>query len=165
MRLLPRRRPVPEVVRAVALKPGDRRTAWTLTDDGRPVVATERGLVLPGRERVDWADVERAGWQRPVLTVVESALVAGTGRTTTVTLQQDDGGLPDVVRSGVTSSVAWSSRVRLLPAGGARVVGRRRPGRESLDWQVVYDVGTDPSDPAVREQAEQHVLRARRTVG
>lgn len=164
----PRRRQVPEAVRAVALEDGDRRTAWALTDAGEPVVATERGLVLPGRERVDWADVERAGWQRPVLTVVESAvpgpLVAGTGRTTAVVLQ-DEGTLPDVVHAGVTSSVAWTSHVRLSPSGGARVVGRRRHGQELFDWQVVFDPGTDVSDPRVRAQAEAVVLRARRTVG
>lgn len=162
---LPRRRRLPEVVRAVPVEPGDRRTAWALAGDGEPVVATERGLVLPGRERVDWADVERVVWQRPVLTIVESATVAGTGRTTTVTLQQDDGGVPDVVRSGVTSSVGWTQHVRLQPDGGARVVGRRRHGQELFDWQVVYDVGTDPDDPRIQAQAEQVVLRARRTVG
>jgi hypothetical protein len=156
---------VPDSVRAVAMEAGDRRVAWTLTADGRPVVATERGLVLPGRERVDWADVERAGWQRPVLTVVESAEVAGSGRTTTVTLQEPDGGVPDVVHAGVTGSVGWTTHVRLQPAGGARVVGRRRPGLEDLDWQVVYDPGTDLADPQVREQAEAVVLQARRTVG
>lgn len=149
----------------MAVEPGDRRTAWTLDDAGRPVVATERGLLLPGRERLDWADLERATWQRPVLTVVEAAEVAGTGRTTSVTLQDDDGGLPDVVRSGVTSSVAWSQHVRLQPTGGARVVGRRRPGEDRFHWQVVYDPGTNPADPQVRAQAEQHVLRVRRTIG
>lgn len=156
-------------MRAVPLERGDRRTAWALTTDGEPVVATERGLVLPGRERVDWAGIERATWQRPVLTVVESAItepkVAGTGRRTAVVLQDDDGGLPDVVRSGVTSSVAWSQHVLLQPEGGARVVGRRRPGQDLLDWEVVYDAGTDPADPRLRDQVEQHVLRARRTVG
>jgi hypothetical protein len=151
-------------VRAVALEPGDRRTGWALTADGAPVVTTEQGLLLPGRERVDWADVERAGWQRPVLTVVESAQVAGTGRTTVLTLAEDDGGVPDVVRSGVTSSVAWTTHVR-LGHGGARVVARRRPGQELLDWQVVYDPGTDVDDPQVRAQAEAVVLRGRRTVG
>lgn len=156
---------MPDVVRAVALAAGDRRVAWALTDDQQPVVATERGLVLTGRERVDWADIERAGWQRPVLTVVESAEVAGTGRTTAIRLREDDGGIPDVVRSGVTSSVAWSTHVRLVPAGGVRVVGRRRPGRDVFDWQLVYDPGTDLADPAVRAQAEQVALRAQRSIG
>ena len=157
---------MPDTVRAVGVEAGDRRVAWALTDDEQPVLATERGLVLPGRDRVDWADVERAVWQRPVLTVVESAEVAGTGRTTALRLREDDdGGLPDVVRAGVTSSVAWSTHVRLQPAGGVRVVGRRRPEREDFDWQLVYDPGTDLADPAVRAQAEQAALRARRTVG
>ena len=165
MRLL-RRRQVPDAVKAVRLEPGDRRVAWALSDDQQPVVASERGLVLPGRDRVDWADVERAVWQRPLLTVVESAEVAGTGRTTALRLREDDdGGLPDVVRAGVTSSVAWSTHVRLQPAGGVRVVGRRRPGRETFDWQLVFDPGTDLADPGIREQAEQAVLRAKRTVG
>jgi hypothetical protein len=136
-----------------------------MTRDVLPVVITERGLVLPGRERIDWADVERAGWQRPVLTVVESAEVAGTGRTTTVTLADDDGGVPDLVHAGVSSSVAWTTHVRLAPSGGARVAGRRRHGQELLDWQVVYDPGTDAADPQVRAQAEQAVLRARRAIG
>lgn len=160
-----RRRGVPDVVRAVQLDAGDRRTAWALTDDGRPVVATATGLVLPGRTPVAWADVERAGWRRPVLTVVEVAEVAGTGTTTSITLQDDDGGLPDVVHSGVTGSVAWTTHVRLRPAGGVRVVGRRRPGFELLDWQLVYDPGTDLADPSVRAQAEQALATARRTVG
>lgn len=160
-----RRRSVPDIVRAVQLASGDRRIAWALTDDGRPVVATAHGLVLPGRTPLAWADVERAGWRRPVLTVVEVAEIAGSGSTTSVTLQDDDGGLSDVVHSGVTSSVAWTTHVPLRPAGGVRVVGRRRPGRELLDWQLVYDPGTDVDDPAVQAQSEQLVARARRTVG
>lgn len=162
---LPRRRRVPDAVRAVALESGDRRVAWALTEDGEPVVATDHGLVLPDRPLVEWADVERAAWQRPVLTVVESAPVAGTGRTTTVTLQDDDGRIPDVVHAGVSSSVGWTQHIRLQPEGGARVVGRRRHGQELFDWQVVYDPGTDPDDPRIRTQAEQAVLRARRTIG
>ena len=160
-----RRRPVPDVVRAVPVPPGDRRVAWALTTDGRPVVATERGLVLPSRDLVAWADVERAVWRRPELLVVELAQVSGTGRATSVVLADDDGGLPDVVQAGVTSSVAWTTHVRFEPGGGVRVVGRRRPGQDLLDWQVVFDAGTDPADPHARAQAEQVVARARRTVG
>jgi hypothetical protein len=160
---------VPDVVRAVALPPGDRRTGWALTADGQPVVATEQGLVLPGRERLAWADVEKATWQRPVLTVVESAAdeprVAGAGRTTVLRLGDEEGGLPERVHAGVTSSVAWTHHVRFPSGGGARVVGRRRPGQESFEWQVVYDPGTDTADPQVRAQAEQVVLGARRSIG
>lgn len=160
-----RRRAVPEAVRAVRPAAGDRRVGWALTTDGRPVVATSSGLVLPGRDRLDWADVERAGWQRPVLTVVESAEVAGSGARTTVELGEDDGDLPELVRAAVTGSVAWTQHVALAPGGGVRIVGRRRPGWELLDWQLVYDPGTDLTDPQVRAQAEAVMVRARRTVG
>lgn len=168
MRLF-RRRPVPDVVRAATVPPGDRRVAWALTEDGEPVVATTLGLLLPGRELVAWDRIEHVGWQRPVLTVDElapgTAPVSGTGRTTVLRLSDDDGGLPDAVRAGVGGSVAWSTHVRLQPDGGLRVVGRRRPGSDDLQWQTVFDPGTNVTDPAVRAQAEAFVARSRRTIG
>jgi hypothetical protein len=65
----------------------------------------------------------------------------------------------------VSGSVGWSSHYRLRPRGGVRVVGRRRPGQDLLDWQLVYDAGTDLDDPLVRAQADELLLSARRTVG
>lgn len=162
MRLFGRR--VPEAVAAVPLEPGERRTAWGLTPGGEAVVATDLGLRLPGSPRLDWPDVERASWQRPRLTVVRVASVAGAGERRSVQLEQE-GDLPDAVRGAVTDSVAWSQHYRLSPAGGVRVVGRRRPAQELLDWQLVYDPGTDVSDPVVQEQADELLLSARRTVG
>ena len=163
MRLFGRRR-VPEVVAAVRLDPGERRSAWGLTTGGEAVVATDLGLRLPGAPRLDWHDVEKATWARPVLTVVRVAEIAGSGERSTVQLEQE-GLLPDAVRSAVTGSVGWSSHYRLRPRGGVRVVGRRKPGQDLLDWQLVYDAGTDPEDPLVRTQAEELLLTARRTVG
>lgn len=157
-------RRVPEAVRAVELQPGERRSAWGLTPDGRPVVASDLGLRLPGQDLLLWADVERATWARPVLTILQVAPVAGTGQRWSVQLE-DEGSLPDAVRSAVTASVGWSSHYRLPPSGGVRVVGRRRPGRELFDWQLVYDAGTDVDDPVVRAQADELLLAARRTVG
>ena len=158
------RRPVPDVVRAVALEPGERRLAWGVTVEGDAVVATHAGLRLPGAPRLDWADVERATWRRPQLVVVRVSAVDGAGTRWSLELAEEER-LADVVRSSVTSSVAWTNHVRLQPAGGVRVVGRRRPGQDLLDWQLVFDVGTDPDDPALRAQAEAVVLEARRTIG
>jgi hypothetical protein len=78
---------------------------------------------------------------------------------------EQEGNLPDTVRSAVTGSVGWSNHYRLRPGGGVRVVGRRRPGHDQLDWQLVYDAGTDLDDPLVRAQADELLLTARRTVG
>lgn len=163
MRLFSRRH-VPDVVRAVELEPGERRVAWALTDRGESVVATDLGLRAPLQPRLDWGDVERAVWQRPVLTVFEMHERQGAGRKVELLLS-DDGDLPDVVRTRVTLSVAWSSHSRLHPAGGVRVVGRRRPGRIDLQWQLTYDEETDLSDPTVRLQAERLLEGARRTIG
>lgn len=155
---------MPEAVKAVALEPGERRTSWALTSAGDPVVATSAGLRVPGEQLLRWADVEKATWKRPLLEVVAVAEVSGTGRRWRLQLE-DEGDLPETVRSAVTASVAWSTHVRLPPSGGVRAVGRRRPGQELLDWQLVYDAGTDVDDPVVREQAQQVLAEARRTIG
>ena len=159
-----RRRPVPPAVKGLALEPGERRLAWALTPGGEPVVATDDALVLPGGARLEWHRVERATWQRPLLTVLEVQTVEGTGERHRLELT-DEHDLPEVVRSRVTASVAWSSHARLSPRGGVRIVGRRRAGRETLDWQLVYDPGTDLADPLVRAQAEELLDGARRTIG
>ena len=39
------------------------------------------------------------------------------------------------------------------------------PGQEPLEWQLVFDQGTDPSDPLVRAQAEGALASARRAIG
>jgi hypothetical protein len=158
------RRRVPESVHAVVLDERERRVAWALTEDGEPVVATDLGLRAPGEPRLDWADIERAGWKRPVLTVLQMHERQGQGRSVELVLS-DEGDLPDVVRTRVTASVAWSSYSRLHPAGGVRVVGRRRPGKDDLEWQLSYDPQTDLTDPTVRLQAERLLDGARRTIG
>jgi hypothetical protein len=157
-------RTVPDAVRAVDLDPGERRLAWGTTTAGKPVVATDLGLRLPGVPRLDWADVERASWRRPTLAVIRVSAVDGAGPRWELELA-DERGLADVVRAKVTASVAWSDHVRLAPAGGVRLVGRRRPGRELLDWQLVFDAGTDPDDPQLRAQAEAVLHDVRRRIG
>jgi hypothetical protein len=164
LRRLLGRHELPPEVRAVTLDAGERRLAWGVTSAGQPVLATSRGLRLPDSPTLDWADVERATWRRPVLTVSQVADVDGTGRRWQLELAQEES-LADTVRAQVTASVAWSNHVRLAPAGGVRVVGRRRPAQELLDWQLVFDAGTDPHDPALRAQAEALVEDARRTIG
>lgn len=148
----------------MALESGERRLAWGTTTRGDPLVATDLGLHVPGASRLDWPDVEKASWKRPLLEVVEVATVSGAGRRSRFELAEE-GELPDAVRSSVTASIAWSTHVALLPAGGVRVVGRRRAGLELLDWQLVYDRGTDHVDPQVQAQAQAVLQDARRTIG
>jgi hypothetical protein len=157
---------VPDVVKAVALGPGERRVAWATTPDGRPVVASTRALYLPHGTTLAWDEIERAHWERPTLQLIELTEHEGSGRRHEVDLDLDnDTDLPQEVRTRVSASYAWSSHVRLRPAGGVRIVGRRRDGLEVLDWQLVFDRDTDPLDPALRAQAEEHLAAARRTIG
>jgi len=162
-----RRRTTPDAVKAVALDRGERRVAWALTTGGAAVVATDRGLRLPDGTVLAWDRIERASFSRPVLTVLELAEVEGAGESHQVALDLDGEltDLPETVRTRVASSVAWSSHTKLQPAGGVRIVGRRRPGLEVLDWQLVFDRDTDPRDPGVRAQAEEYLAAARRTIG
>lgn len=131
-------------------------------------MATARGLVLPGRDRIAWHEVEKATWDRPRLTVLVladgPAVRSGAGPSYDVVLD-DPRDLPEVVRTRVTGSVAWSSHARLQPSGGVRVVGRRNPEREVFDWQLVFDADTDPSDLSIRAQAQDVLEAARRTIG
>ena len=163
MKLL-RRHQVPDVVRSVALLPGERRLAWGLTGDGAPIVATPTRLVLPGGDSLDWIMVEKAAWRPPVLTVTEVAEVEGTGREHVFTIDQD-AALAELVHARVTSSVAWSDRRRLDPHGAVRLVGRRVPGEDALLWQLVFDCETELSDPLVRAQANEFLDAVRRTIG
>ena len=161
-----RRTAVPDAVKAVQLGPGERRVAWALTPDGAAVVASSRALHLPDGTTLAWDGIERAHWETPALDVIELTEHAGSGRRHHVELDlAHDTDLPAVVRSRVSASVAWSSHVRLQPRGGVRIVGRRRPGMEVLDWQLVFDADTDPTDQDLRAQAEQHLASARRTIG
>lgn len=161
---LPRRRQVPQAVRDVPLPSGDRRVAWALTPAGEPVVATGSGLVLADGRRLEWVQIAKAVWSPPRLTVLEVADVDGAGARTVLELVEDTE-LPAVVRSRVTASVAWSGHSQLSPSGGVRVVGRKRSGQDGLEWQLVYDEGTDREDPLVRAQAEQILQGARRSIG
>jgi hypothetical protein len=56
--------------------------------------------------------------------------------------------VPADVRTRVTRSVAYTAHYA-VPGGGVRVVGRRIPGRNGVDWHVRYDEGTDREDPDV----------------
>lgn len=159
-----RRHPVPAAVKQVSLPAGQRRLAWALTEAGEPLVAADHVLVLPGGAVLAWNAVERVSWKRPDLLVVESDEVEGAGRHHRFRLT-GDGDLPEVVYTRVTGSVAWQRHERLSPEGGVRLVGRRQPGQDALLWQLVFDPGTDLSDPLVRAQAQERLEAARHVIG
>jgi len=158
VRLFPK---VPQAVKDLPLT--ERRLAWGVTDEGLPVVATPSALHF-GDEVLPWVRVEKAVWAPPLLSVREVDVREGAGRAHRFHLDEERD-LAGTVRTCVTSSVGWSE-VRTLPGGGkVRVVGRRVPGRDAMEWQAVHLEGTDPDDPTVREQVERLVAALRATLG
>jgi hypothetical protein len=145
------------------LRTDERRLAWGLTPDDLPLVATPSFLYL-GDEQLPWTQIERISWKPSTLTIIEVAEIEGTGRTRSFVLAED-ARLAETIRARVTSSVAWSDRRGLHPSGAVRLVGRRVPGQDLLEWQHVYEPGTDPADPFVRAQVDLMVEALRRTIG
>src|SRR5262245_1243642 len=134
----------------------ERVLAWSRVDSGA-VVATNKGLWLPGRrDRLGWHEVHKATWTPPTLTVIAGASV-GKGDGYEVMADQagvsfrltEPGDVPLRVRERVTHSVVHTSHHELPGGGGARVVGRHVPGVDGLTWHVRFDPGTDHEDAEV----------------
>lgn len=155
------RRKVPAAVRAVTTD--ERRLGWGVTADGLALVATPSGLHV-GSDLLAWTRVEKATWARPELVLREVSLREGQGAVHRYRLEQEHK-LTGAVRTCVTSSVGWSEVRRLSGGGKVRVVGRRVPGQDAMLWQAVHLEGTDPDDPAVRDEVLALVARLRATLG
>ena len=149
-----RKRKIPADVRP-ALERDERVMSWAPAEPSGAVVVTDRGLFLPGRERLGWHQIHKATWANSRLTVIPStqvgqgqgyAVMADDAPVVVAMTRPDD--VPADVRTRVTRSVAFTAHYP-LPSGGVRVVARRIPGRDGVDWHVRYDDGTDQEDPEV----------------
>jgi hypothetical protein len=147
----------------------ERVVAWAETPSGDVVVATNRGLFLPGREgRLPWHQIHKAVWSgremvvTPALTVDQrdgyevADDLPGEGH---LLIEPRD--LPQQVYTRVTRSVAYTQHHPLPGGGGVRVVARRVSGTDGLSWTVRYDPGTDRDSDAVRQRTAELVAEAR----
>jgi hypothetical protein len=146
VKLFGRRPKVPAGLRP-ALEADERVLAWAAVQD-QAVVATNRGLWLPGGGRLGWHEIHKAAWSGRELRVIPAevaevrddyAVLVDAPPVTFLLLEP--GELPDQVRTRVTRSVAYTTH-HPLPQGGVRVVGRRVSGVDGLSWAVRYDSGT-----------------------
>ncbi len=128
------------------------------------VVATDLALYLFGHtDRMPWEHVLRAAWEDPILEVV-SANGRGGVELTRVTLDEA-GSIPQVVHERVMSTIVMQRHVELRGETGATLVARRVRGSDEIRWEVVFDAGLDPSDPALRAAADEELDALRASVG
>jgi hypothetical protein len=139
-----------------ALEPDERILAWARAAEDGVVVATNRGLWLPGLSRLGWHEIHKAVWSGRELVVTPATVVDERDGYTVVadqpilsTLLVDPGDVPDQVRTRVTRSVAYTEHHQLPEGGGVRVVARRVSGVDGLAWTVRYDPGTPVDQAAV----------------
>jgi hypothetical protein len=161
-----RRRPKLPAALRPALEADERVLAWAAVDDGTAVVVTNRGLWLPGRERLGWHDIHKAAWSGRELRIIPAEVAEVRDRYAVLVdappvsyLLLEPGEVPDQVRTRVTRSVAYTSH-HSLPQGGVRVVGRRVSGVDGLSWAVRYDSGTPVDSEPVVEVTEELVSAA-----
>jgi hypothetical protein len=155
-----RRRPKLPAALRPALEADERVLAWASlsADDGAAaVVVTNRGLWLPGRERLGWHDIHRVAWSGRELRIIPAEVAEVRDKYAVLVdappvsfLLLEPGEVPEQVRTRVTKSVAYTSH-HPLPQGGVRVVGRRVSGVDGLSWAVRYDSGTPvDAEPVIK---------------
>jgi hypothetical protein len=162
-----RRRPSIPAGLKPPLESEERVLTWAAISDQEILVATNRGLWLPGGERLGWHEIHKAAWSGRELRLTPaevaqerpgySVLVDGP---VTTYLLLEPGELPDQVRTRVTRSVGYTAH-HPMPVGGVRVVGRRVSGQNGLSWAVRYDAGTPVELSAVVELTDELVAAAR----
>ena len=167
MSFLRRRPKLPASLRP-ALGPEERVLAWAeVSPEGAgALVATNHGLWLPDGKQLGWHEIHKAAWSGRELRVTPAEVAEERDEYAVLVdgpvvsfLLLEPGELPDQVRTRVTRSVAYTSH-HPLNAGGVRVVGRRVPGRNGLNWSVRYDSGTPVKLAAVVELTQELVSAA-----
>jgi hypothetical protein len=150
------RRERPPAAALALLEPGERVTAWGRTAEDEVIITTPLGLWAPsadGMVRLGWHEIHKARWDSGVLTLVPGVEAEAGVREDAPPrryLLAEPGNLPAEIRTRVTRSVAFTAH-HPLQSGGVRIVARRVPGRDGLDWVVRYDPGTvrGPEDERV----------------
>ena len=160
--LLGRLRPGERVL-AAAVATGSQDHADLASDE--VVGGTAGSLYLPDGAVLGWNEIDQAVWHfdESRLEIV-SLPINGAARSYQIHLA-DPGRLPELVRERVTSSIVVNQHVPLAGRRGAKIIARRVPDTDRLDWMAVYDAGIDGSDPEIKERIRAAVEVLRRDLG
>jgi hypothetical protein len=117
--------------------------------DGGWVAATTLGLVGAGW-RAPWSAATHAQWYDDADSLEVAWLDDAGQRQDRLLVLDEPGQLPETVHERVTATILLSRHVPVSDGRGVRVVARRQPGSDDVEWQVVADSGVDADDPQYR---------------
>jgi hypothetical protein len=166
-----RRRPALPAGSRPPLEAEERVIAWCACEPAGVLVATNRGIWLPGAaERLGWHEIHKVAWSGRELRITPAEVAEERDGYTVLVdapvltfLLLEPGEVPDQVRTRVTRSVAYTTHHE-LERGAVRVVGRRVSGRDGLSWAVRYDSGTWVDHHGVIEATDELVGAAQNSV-
>jgi len=159
----------PALPEGVVLEPEEHVVAVAEVVGGRRVVATSRGLWLPGADapqRLPWHLISKATWEGGALAVTPAREVEAVDGAVLIADEPPrrlrlatPGKVPETVHKRVTGSIRTRHH-RDLPGGGAWFVQRTVAGRDGVVLQVRADPGTDAD--VVRQVARDVAQRLHR---
>jgi hypothetical protein len=127
------------------LEPDEHVVALAEVRSGGHLVVTNRGIWLPGGERVSWHLVSKATWEDGAMTVVVAseedlgkAVLLHDGPPRRFALGEP-GRVPKAVHDRVTGSIAARERATMADGREAWVLQRRVPGRDGTVRQIHPD--------------------------
>lgn len=143
---------------ALELARGERVLSAARQRDGDWIAATDQALVGAGW-RAAWSAATHAQWYDDASTLAVAWLDDDGERHERSLLLDEPGLLPETVHERVTATILLSQHLPVSGRQGVRVVARRQPGSDEVQWQVVPDAGVDAADPQVSARVAQ-VMRA-----
>ena len=158
------------VAAMLGIRPGERVIAWASAPGADATqtnftAATERALYVQEiGERIPWDRISKAAWDEPLLELVILDDDGQPDRVVRVRAEEARD-LPAAVHDRVTASVVVSERVDLGDGAGALMVARRASDEDAVRWSIVFDAGLDPSNPALRDAADDALARLRSAMG
>ncbi len=129
------------------------------------VAGTATALYLPDGIVLGWNEIDQVVWESDESRLDLVTLpIDGPARVYQVHLAAPSR-LPELIRERVTSSIVVNEHVQLNGRRGAKIIARRLPGVDELDWIVIYDSGIDGDDPDVNQGVRRAVAVLRRDLG
>jgi hypothetical protein len=148
---------LPDDARATpGLARGERVLSAAQLRDGGWIAATNHGLVGDGW-RSPWSAATHAQWYDDADSLEIAWLDDAGQRQDRLLVLDEPCQLPETVHERVTATILLSRHVPVSDGRGVRVVARRQPGSDDVEWQVVADAGIDADDPQVQGRVDTAV--------